>query len=327
MRYNQAEKLEIIRMVETSDLPVKRTLDQLDINKSTFYNWYRKYLEEGYDGLTDKKPTPRRFWNKIPETVKDQIVSLALKLPDKSPRQLAWYITDRYEYFISESSIYRILRSFDLITSPAYMVMSAKDKFDKPTKGVNELWQTDFSYFKVIGWGWYYLSSVMDDYSRYIIAWKLFTSMSVGDVKELLDIALLKTGLIKVHVKIKPRLLSDNGPCYLSHQLRDYLATHGISHTRGAPYHPMTQGKIERYHRSLKNVVKLENYYLPGELKQAIGDFVKYYNHHRYHESLDNVTPADVYFGKRKEILTRRDIIKSQSLKQRGKQTQLMMKC
>ncbi|MBN2413065.1 transposase [candidate division KSB1 bacterium] len=174
MRYNQAEKMEIIRLVETSDLPVKRTLDQLDINKSTFYNWYRKYLEEGYDGLADKKLTPRRFWNKIPESVKDQIVSLALKYPNKSPRQLAWYITDRYEYFISESSIYRILRAFDLITSPAYMVMSAKDKFDKPTKGVHELWQTDFSYFKVIGWGWYYLSSVMDDYSRYIIAWKLF---------------------------------------------------------------------------------------------------------------------------------------------------------
>ena len=203
--------------------------------------------------------------------------------------------------------------------------MSAKDKFDKPNTRVNELWQTDFSYFKVVGWGWYYLSSIMDDYSRYIIAWKLFTSMSVNDVKELLDIALIKTGLNKIYVKIKPRLLSDNGPCYLSHQLRDYLAKHGISHTRGAPYHPMTQGKIERYHRSLKNVVKLENYYLPGELKQAIGDFVQYYNHHRYHESLDNVTPADVYYGRRKTILTKRTIIKNQTLKQRTKQKLLVM--
>ncbi len=149
--------------------------------------------------------------------------------------------------------------------------------------------------------------------------------MSGGDVKELLDIALMKTGLNKVHVKIKPRLLSDNGPCYWSHQFRDYLATHGISHTRGAPYHPMTQGKIERYHRSIKNVVKLENYYLPGELEKAIGEFAQCYNHHRYHESLDNVTPADVYFGSRKTILTKRGIIKNQTLKQRSKQTQLIM--
>jgi len=147
----------------------------------------------------------------------------------------------------------------------------------------------------------------------------------VGDVKELLDLAINVTGINRIHVKLKPRLLSDNGPCYLSHQLREYLSTHGIRHTRGAPYHPMTQGKIERYHRSLKNVINLENYYLPGELEKSIDEFVQYYNHHRYHESLDNVTPADVYYGRRKTILTKRTIIKNQTLKQRSKQKLLVM--
>ena len=146
--------------------------------------------------------------------------------------------------------MYRILKSYDLITSPAYIVISARDTFKHPTVRVNELWQTDFSYFRIIHWGWYYLSSVMDDYSRYILSWKLFSTMSADAVKETLDMAVTKTGVTKVHVRHRPRLLSDNGPCYLSHELKDYLDKRGITHTRGAPYHPQTQGKIERYRRT-----------------------------------------------------------------------------
>jgi putative transposase len=326
MRYHQAEKMEIIKLVEQSNLPVKRTLEQLDINKSTFYKWYRRYLEDGYDGLSDKKPTPGRIWNKIPDPIKEQIVDIALEHPDKSPRQLAWFITDEYEYYISESSIYRILKAYDLITSPAYIVMSARDKFVNPTRRVHELWQTDFSYFKIVGWGWYYLSSVMDDCSRFIIAWKLFSTMSANDVQETLDMALEKTGLERAAVRLKPRLLSDNGPCYLSKQLAEYLACRSMNHTRSAPYHPMTQGKIERYHRSLKNVINLDHYYLPGDLERNIHDFVDYYNNLRYHESLDNVTPADVYFGRKEKIISKRDTIKHQTLQQRKLQNITFLK-
>jgi putative transposase len=118
--------------------------------------------------------------------------------------------------------------------------MLAKDKFEHHTKRVHELWQTDFSYFKITGWGWYYLSTVLDDFSRFIISWKLFTTMSSDDVEQTLDIALEPTGIDKVKVIKKPRLLSDNGPCYISDQLRDYLSSKGLSHVISAPYHPMT---------------------------------------------------------------------------------------
>ncbi|MFC1543557.1 IS3 family transposase [Candidatus Neomarinimicrobiota bacterium] len=273
--------MEIIRLVEESDLPVKRTLEALGINRSTFYKWYRRYLEHGYDGLADRRPSPRKFWNKIPEEVKEQVVQIALEQPEKSPRELATHIIDTHEYFISESSVYRILKACDLVTSPDYIVLSARDTFTNPTRRVHELWQTDFTYFKVISWGWYYLACVMDDFSRFIIAWKLFTTMSAGDVKEVLDMAIEKTGATGVAVKHRPRLLSDNGPCYLSGELREYLEEHGIRHTRGAPYHPMTQGKIERFHRSMKNVVKLQHYYMPWELEREIAGFVEYYNHER----------------------------------------------
>jgi len=317
MRYTQAEKYEIIRTVEESDLSVKRTLDELGVPKSTFYDWYRRFVDDGYDGLKNRSKGPKRFWNKIPDEIKKDVVDIALEQTDKSPRELAWYITDTEKYFISETSVYRILKSHDLITSPNYIVMSAADKFKHPTRRINELWQTDFTYFKIIGWGWYYLSTVLDDFSRYILAWRVFTSMNAFDVQETLDVALAKTNLEKVKVRHRPRLLSDNGPCYLSKELKKYLKDNQMDHTRGAPYHPQTQGKIERYHRTMKNVVKLEHYYMPGELENAIAQFVDHYNNDRYHESLDNCTPADVYFGRYKQILTERQKIKQQTLQMR----------
>ena len=170
------------------------------------------------------------------------------------------------------------------------------------------------------GLGWYYLSTVLDDYSRYILAWTLRTSMQATDVMETLDLARAATGVDAVPVAHRPRLLSDNGPCYISGQLATYLEAHGLPHTRSAPYHPMTQGKIERYHRSLKNVVKLEHYYTPWDVERAVAHFVEDYNHRRYHEALQNVTPADMFHGRQVTILARRARIKQRTLQQRKRE-------
>ena len=235
MRHSPAEKMEIIRLVEGSDLPVRQTLRELQVNRSTFYRWYARYSEDGYDGLADAASIPRQFWNKIPDDVRKLVVNTALDQTELSPRELACHITDREGTFISESSVYRILKSFDLITSPAYLVMSASDSFKDKTVRVNEMWQTDFTYLKVTGWGWYYLSTVLDDFSRYIIAWKVFTTMGAGDVTQTLDLALSKANIDRVNVKHRPRLLSDNGPCYVSGELKTYLENKGVRHIRGAP--------------------------------------------------------------------------------------------
>jgi putative transposase len=317
MRYTPAEKLEIIRIVENSEISVRRTLKELGVSPSTFYVWYKRFLDDGVDGLENRSRGPRQFWNQIPPEEKEHVVDVALAHPEKSPRELAWYITDTERTFISESSVYRILKSYDLITSPHYIVNMAADAFTQKTKRPNEMWQTDFTYFKIIGWGWYYLGTVMDDYSRKILAWKLFSTMGAHDVKELLDLAIAETGVSFVKVRHKPRLLSDNGPCYIAADLKNYLEERGIQHVRGRPHHPQTQGKIERYHRTMKNVIKLQNYYLPEELCREIERFVRYYNEERYHESLDNLTPADVYSGKRGEILQERRKIKIQTLQKR----------
>ena len=257
MRYPASEKLEIIRLVEQSHLPVRRTLEKLGVSRATFYRWCDLYQTGGPEALEDRSSRPDRVWNRIPDTVRGQIVQLALDKPELSPRELATRFTDTKIYFVSEASVYRLLKEHDLIASPAYIVMKAADEFKDKTTAPNQLWQTDFTYLKVIGWGWFYLSTILDDFSRYIIAWKLCTTMKVGDVTETLDLALQASGLDHVHVVHRPRLLSDNGPSYNSANLAVWLDKRNMGHVRGAPCHPQTQGKIERWHQTLKNRILL----------------------------------------------------------------------
>ena len=316
MRRSASEKLEIIRIVENSELGVKRTLEELGINRSTFYEWYRKYLENGFEGLKPLVAQRQSFWNKIPKKQRHQVVEIALDQPSLSPRELACHITDNHGWFISESSVYRILKERGLITSPAWILMQAADEFKDKTTYVHQQWQMDFTYFKIIGWGWYYLSTVLDDFSRYIITWDLCSNMETDDAKRSVDIAIQETGVSEDEM---PRLLTDNGPAYISNEFKNYVNDQKMGHVRGAPYHPQTQGKIERYHRTMKNVVKLENYFFPDELRARIAEFVDYYNNRRYHESLGNITPADVYFGRAKEIKMQRQEIKMKTIKERRK--------
>ena len=322
MRYSASEKLEIIRLVEESTLPVRRTLEKIGIPHATFYRWYDLYHTGGPEALEDQQPKPDRVWNRIPDDVRERIIRLALDEPAISPRELAVRFTDTEGYFVSEASVYRLLKAHDLIASPAFIVMKAADEFKDKTTAPNQLWQTDFTYLKVIGWGWFYLSTVLDDFSRYIIAWKLCTTMKADDVTATLEMALNASGLDRAKILHRPRLLSDNGSSYVSDDLAKWMERHNMAHVRGAPYHPMTQGKIERWHQTLKNRILLENYYLPGDLQAQIEAFVADYNHRRYHESIDNLTPADVYFGRGQTILLQRERIKRQTITQRRLQHQ-----
>src|SRR5438105_2891861 len=283
MRYPASEKLEIIRLVEEAALPVRRTLEKIGIPRATFYRWYDLYRGGGPEALDDRHPKPDRVWNRILDDVRGRIIRLALDQPALSPRELAVRFTDSEGYFV----------------------------------------QTDFTYLKVIGWGWFYLSTVLDDFSRYIVAWKLSTTMKAEDVTATLDLALQASGLHEAKPTQRPRLLSDNGSSYIAGDLAKWLDDRKIKHLRGAPYHPMTQGKIERWHQTLKNRILLENYFLLGDLETQIATFVDDYNHRRYHESIDNLTPADVYFGRGPTILAERERIKRQTIANRRLQHRL----
>src|ERR1700693_5165494 len=323
MRYPASEKVEIIQLVEQAQLPAKLTLDKLGIPRATFYRWYDRYREGGPEALNARRSRPDRIWNRIPDDVRRQILDLALDLPELSPRQLAVRFTEEQKYFVSEASVYRLLKAHDLITSPAYVVIKAANEFKDKTTAINQLWQTDFTYLKITGWGWDYLLTALDDFSRYIVAWKLCATMCADDVTATLDLALSAAGLDHVTVLHRPRLLSDNGSSYVAGDLARWLQDKGMAHVRGAPYHPQTKGKIERWHQTLKNRILLNNYYLPGDLEQQIDAFVEHYNHVRYHESINTLPRAAVYFGRAETTLAERQRIKRATIANRRLQHQL----
>ncbi len=242
MRYPAAEKHEIIHLVEQSHLPARRTTRQLGVPPATFYRWYDRYRRGGPEALADLPSRPDCAWNRIPDATREQIVDLALAKPELSPRELAVRFTDQQRYLVSEASVYRLLKAHDLIACPAYIVVKAADEFHTKTTAPNQLWQTDFTYLKVIGWGWFYLSTVHDDSSRYIIACKLCSSMAASDVTDTLEMALTASGRSQARVRHRSRLLSDNGPCYIAGELAYWLDKQAMDHVRGAPCHPQTEG-------------------------------------------------------------------------------------
>jgi len=243
--------------------------------------------------------------------------------PELSPRELAVRFTEQKNYYVSEASVSRLLKAHDLITSPAFIVVKAADEFHTKSTAPNQLWQPDFTYFKVIGWGWFYVSTILDDFCRTIIAWKLCSTMAASDVIETLELATAASGCSLASVRHRPRLLSDNGPSYIAADPAEWLLkARNMEHVRGAPCHPQTRGKIERSHQTLKNRISLENYYLPGDLETQLGAFTETYNNQRYHASLDNLAPADVYYGKAKTILLERERIKHQTIERRRLQHQ-----
>ena len=177
------------------------------------------------------------MWNRIPDTVRGRLIALAVDRSELSPRELAVTFTDTEGYFVSENSVYRLLKAHDLITSPAFIVMKAAHahEFKDKTTTINQLWQTDFTYLKSIGWGWMVLSTIRDDFSRYVSAWKLCTTMTSRDVTETLELALQASGCDQADAVHKPRVRSDNASSYISGNLADGLTDNEMSPVRGAP--------------------------------------------------------------------------------------------
>ncbi len=307
-------KAEILQLVEHSPLPVHQTLKELQVAPSTYYRWRRRYAEQGLAGLADLPPVPRKVWNKLREEERQDVVHYALEHPSLSSREIATRLVDTAGWFISEATVYRILKEAGLIKPPETKGFPAGKEYQVKTYQTNELWHTDARYFFVVGWGYYYLISVLDDYSRMILSWKVQPRMSSPDIIEVVQEAIEFTGQPAVPVEPGPALLTDNGPGFLSRVLEEFLRLRAMKQIVAAPFHPQTNGKLERYHRTAKAKVNLFIYHSPEALREAMASFVDYYNHQRYHEALDNVTPADVYYGRREEILARREEVKQQTL-------------
>jgi putative transposase len=282
--------------------------------KSTYYRWLRRQTE---GRLQDKKGGSLLPWNKLRPEEKVVILNQARASLELSARQLALNLVDMKGWYVSESTVFRILKQEGLIKPAEIVGFKAGKEYHRKTKRPNELWATDCAHLKVIDWGWYYLVTVMDDYSRFILAWELKSDMAAGSLIDVVQQAVDFTGMTDVPVEDRSVLLSDNGSGYLSRHFGDYLRLVEIRHIVASPYHPQTNGKIERYHRSIKGELHLVPYEMPSELREAITAFVEYYNYRRYHEGLGDVTPHDVYTGRHTEIIRRRKEAKSRTLQVR----------
>ncbi|MQY80684.1 MAG: IS3 family transposase [Dehalococcoidia bacterium] len=306
------EKAAIIAMVETLARHKRQALSELGIARSTYYRWRQGQCH----GLEPHSGYRGRPWNRITVEEEGRILAIAREAPELSSRQLAAWITDNAGFAVSESTVYRILRREGLVRRQETQLTAAKEYHTKTTQP-HQLWATDASYFRVAGWGYYYLVTVMDDYSRFILAWKLQKDMSADSLIEVIQEAVDATGMTEVPVEDRTKLLSDNGAGYVCRAFRAYLHLVGIRHILAAPFHPQTNGKLERYHQTIKREVNQILYEFPGQLEKAITDFVEYYNFRRYHKALGDVTPADVLYGRREEILQRRKEVQIQTINRR----------
>ena len=312
-RMSAVEKATVLASVAASPLAKRRVLRDLGVPKSTYYRWLMRQQQQG---LEDRPGASAPPWNRLRPQEERSILEAAREMPELSSRQLAAWSTDNLAFAVSESTVYRILCREGLVKSPEMQLKAGKE-YHRKTSGPHQMWATDASYFKVIGWGYYYLVTVMDDYSRFILAHKLQRDMTTDSLIEVVQEAVDKTGMTEVPVADRTSLLSDNGSGYVSRGFRDYLHLVGIKHILAAPFHPQTNGKLERYHQSIKRDVIQVPYEMPSALEAAIAAFVAYYNYRRYHKALGNVTPADMLNGRREQILQRRKEVQVQTLERR----------
>ena len=276
-----AEKTMILATVASSTLPRRQVLRELGVPKSTYYRWLRR---PQLDDRPGGGPTP---WNRLSPREEQEVLAVARRSPELSCRQLAAGITDNKGFSVSESTVYRILRREGLVKSPEMQLKAGKEYHRKTTRP-HQMWATDASYFRVVGWGYYYLVTVLDDFSRSILAHKLQRDMTSDSFIEVVQDAVDKTGMTEVPVEDRTRLLSDNGPGYVSRAFGDYLRLVGIRHIMATLFHPQTNGKLERYHQTIKRDVNQVPYEAPSDLEAAIAAFVSYYNYRRYHMVLAN---------------------------------------
>lgn len=304
------EKLDIIRFVKAAPWSVKRSLQVLGLSRSTYYDWQGRYERDGFRGLVGLPRPPIIPQNRLLDEERAMIIATAKALPLEGYRKIATFV-EREGVYVSAATVYRVLRAAGLILARKCRRKGAGEKYVQEPTRPNELWATDIHNVFIEGYGFFYLFSILDAYSRYIIHWELRPTMTADDAQEVLLAAVRKAGITPEH---RLRLLHDNGSQFVSRQFKRLLRRLQIEQVRTAYRHPETNGRLERYHLTLKDeTTNLTCYTAPEEARAAIECFVYDYNTQRPHQALDYVTPASLHFGYADELRQRRSLRREQA--------------
>ena len=282
------------RWSERTEISVEQFIVWLAIASSKFYRWRKRYgsLNE-HNGWV-----PRDFW--LEEWEKQAIIEFYREHPLEGYRRLTYMMLDADVVAVSPTSVWRVLNREGLLGKWSRKPSPKGQGFQQPLKP-HQHWHIDVSYINVSG-TFYYLASVLDGCSRAIVEWSLREAMKESDIEILLEAAKEK------HPKARPRVISDNGPQFIAADFKEFIRISGMTHVRTSPYYPQSNGKLERWHKSLKNECIRPGVPLTlDDAQRLIGRYVEHYNGERLHSAIGFVTPADMLAGRREEIHAARD--------------------
>jgi len=296
-RFEAWEKREALRIVAVARArtgwTLRRILKGLRFPKSLYYEWRGR--EEG-GRLADLFPGPRGSPYAVLDEEKQAVIRYALEQPKEGYRRLTWMMVDEDVAYLSESSVYRILKDEDLL----YRWKRSRRVGTPPPEptGPNQRWHTDIMYLRVED-SWYFLVTVLDGYSRYVVHWDLLATMTASAVRVVIHDALKKTGA-------SPQIVTDNGSQFRAKDFKELVRDFELEHIRIRTYHPESNGKVERFHRSTRDEldeVELRNL---GKAREVIGRWVAFYNQKRLHAGLKYLTPQDYWEGEPEKRLEER---------------------
>jgi putative transposase len=282
------------RWSERTEIGAGQFIQWLRIAPSKFYDWRDRYGKVNeHNGWI-----PRDFW--LEDWEKQAIVNFHLKNPLEGYRRLTFMMLDANVVAVSPSSVWRVLGEADLLRKWNGSPSKKGTGFQQPLQA-HQHWHIDVSYINLSG-TFFYMCSVLDGFSRALVHWDLRAAMTEADIEIVLQRAREK------YPQAKPRIISDNGPQFLARDFKEFIRLAGMTHVRTSPYYPQSNGKIERWHESLKvECIRPGTPLSPEDAERLVGKYVEYYNHVRLHSAIGYITPNDMLAGRQQEILAERD--------------------